>query len=458
VIFHSWASSHEVPSDAKYIGDHAESPRDSRFFLGEDINIIDEYLRICEKAARIGGQTIQDWEAIEAEACDDLLRRSRAEAFLIPAAGGAASESAELAALAVWGGKGCVRLPDGSVGASRAALARHRNAGEVEPGRTLGRGLAIPWHSSWSVVRRHLANAELLSLDIWLRHPLRSAGRLIPLRTKMKTNRLAGRPIFNLAFYMLHHRQDAEDATQEILVRVATGLSSFQRASAFRTWAHRIAVNHVLDRKRSRPETVVTGFDCYAEYLDRAPDEDFAGSERDSPETALFIQEASISCTMGMLLCLDRQQRMVFLLGEMLETNDGMGAELLGTSRENFRQLLARARAKLSGFMRGRCGLVDAKAACRCDRKTQAFVRDGIVNPKHIQFARGHMQRIDQGNDQDGKVCAQALAAFQRATLHDLRELYPWFEPPDVVARLRKAIESETAIALLDLKASGAAS
>jgi RNA polymerase sigma factor (sigma-70 family) len=260
--------------------------------------------------------------------------------------------------------------------------------------------------------------------------------------------------IFNLAFYMLHHRQDAEDAVQEILVRVATGLSSFRRASAFRTWAHRIAVNHVLDRKRSRPETVVTGFGCYSDYLDRAADEDFAGGEKDSPETALLVEEARISCTMGMLLCLDRQQRMAFLLGEMLETNDVVGAELLGTSRENFRQLLARARAKLSGFMRGRCGLVDAQASCRCARKTQAFIRDGIIDPKRLQFASGHMERLVQ----EGKSRAQALAAFQRATLDDLRELYPWFEPPDVVTRLRKAIESDTAITLFDLDPPGGVS
>jgi len=104
--------------------------------------------------------------------------------------------------------------------------------------------------------------------------------------------------------------------------------------------------------------------------------------------------------------------------------------------------------------MRGRCGLVDPQAPCRCARKTQAFVRDGIVDPKHIQFARGHLQAIHQ----DGKARAQALAAFQRATLDDLRGLYPWFKPPDVVARLRKAIDSETAMELLDLKASGGAS
>jgi RNA polymerase sigma factor (sigma-70 family) len=256
--------------------------------------------------------------------------------------------------------------------------------------------------------------------------------------------------IFNLAFYMLHHRQDAEDATQEILVRVATGLSSFRRDSAFRTWVHRIAVNHVLDRKRSRPETVVTGFGCYADYLDRAPDDLLVTGEQDSPETAVLVEEARLSCTMGMLLCLDRQQRMAFLLGEMLETNDAIGAELLGLSRANFRQSLARARSRLSDFMRGRCGVVDPAAPCRCARKTGAFVRDGIVNPKNLQFVGKHRPRVN------GQQLAGAVSAFQRATLQDLRDLYPWFEAPDVVDRLRRAISSETATTLFDLDTSGA--
>jgi hypothetical protein len=93
--------------------------------------------------------------------------------------------------------------------------------------------------------------------------------------------------------------------------------------------------------------------------------------------------------------------------------------------------------------------LVDAQAPCRCSRKTQAFLRNGIIDAKRIQFAHGHMERMDE----QGKSRARAFAAFQRATLDELRELYPWFEPPDVVAKLRQAIESDTAIALLDLKA-----
>ena len=58
--------------------------------------------------------------------------------------------------------------------------------------------------------------------------------------------------IFNIALRMLYHPQDAEDATQEILVKILTRLSSFEGRSSFRTWLYRIAVNHCLNRLRRR--------------------------------------------------------------------------------------------------------------------------------------------------------------------------------------------------------------
>ncbi len=67
--------------------------------------------------------------------------------------------------------------------------------------------------------------------------------------------------IYSIALRMLWHPQDAEDATQEILIKIVTGLSSFRGESAFRTWAYRIATNHVLNSQRSRAEKVVIGFD-----------------------------------------------------------------------------------------------------------------------------------------------------------------------------------------------------
>ena len=56
--------------------------------------------------------------------------------------------------------------------------------------------------------------------------------------------------IYNIALRMLYHPQDAEDATQEILVKAVTALSSLRGTQQLRTWLYRIAVNHVLNTKR----------------------------------------------------------------------------------------------------------------------------------------------------------------------------------------------------------------
>ena len=42
---------------------------------------------------------------------------------------------------------------------------------------------------------------------------------------------------------MLWNREDAEDATQEILVRVVARLAQFDFRSKLKTWVYRIAVN-----------------------------------------------------------------------------------------------------------------------------------------------------------------------------------------------------------------------
>jgi RNA polymerase sigma factor (sigma-70 family) len=54
-----------------------------------------------------------------------------------------------------------------------------------------------------------------------------------------------------LAQRMLWHPQDAEDATQEILVKVATRLNTFRGDARVTTWVHRIAVNHLLTTRCS---------------------------------------------------------------------------------------------------------------------------------------------------------------------------------------------------------------
>ncbi len=253
--------------------------------------------------------------------------------------------------------------------------------------------------------------------------------------------------LYNIALRMLQSAEDAEDATQESLMKIVTRLATFRGESAFRTWAYRVAFRHVLDRKRSRPEKAVSGFDCYAAYLARATDEEPPDLDVMPADKRLVVEEARLSCMLGMLLCLDRHQRLVFVLGELFEVSDTLAAEVLELSSDNFRQRLARARRQLGDFMRGHCGLMDARNPCRCARKTRAFIRDGIVDPERFLFARAHVTRMQE-------VSAQGRAAFQTtidAANAVLWRDHPFVEGPDLVRKLRTVLEGPTLTALMNL-------
>jgi glycosyltransferase involved in cell wall biosynthesis len=149
---------------------------------------------IVADQAQIGRQSILDWQRSDGPGCP---------AFLV-ARGGAplAPESAELAALAIWGGHDSLELADGSVALSRRGFEQNlmgRNPAPLRP----APGPSTP---QFETIHRHLANAGLLSLAAWTQHPLRSAGRLIPLRLKERVNRAAlrisGRRAFDLSFYL----------------------------------------------------------------------------------------------------------------------------------------------------------------------------------------------------------------------------------------------------------------
>src|SRR5438067_899510 len=157
--------------------------------------------------------------------------------------------------------------------------------------------------------------------------------------------------IYNIALRMVFQPQDAEEVTQEVLIKVITKLGTFKAESKFRTWLYRIAANHVLNMKRRSAETKVTTFADYGAAIDRTPDLDLPDRKSVPVELPVLVEEAKNGCTMGMLLCLDRKQRLIFTLGEILGVSDALGSEVLEMTAENFRQSLARARRDLHSFM-----------------------------------------------------------------------------------------------------------
>ena len=65
--------------------------------------------------------------------------------------------------------------------------------------------------------------------------------------------RLLQDPLYRLALRMTWRPADAEDATQEILIRVVTRLASWRGEAELLTWAYRIGVNYLLNLRRKTP-------------------------------------------------------------------------------------------------------------------------------------------------------------------------------------------------------------
>jgi RNA polymerase sigma factor (sigma-70 family) len=200
--------------------------------------------------------------------------------------------------------------------------------------------------------------------------------------------------IYNIALKMVGNVQDAQDITQEVLIKIITKLSQFKKESNFRTWLYRITFNHFLQMKKSMSELATESFEVVEKQLDSIPSQ--ALSLLEESEMRDEIEETKLACMNGMLLCLERDQRLVFILGELFNVNHDLGANLLNISKDNFRQKLSRARKDLYNFMNNKCGLIRKENPCRCAGKTKGFIKAGKVNPDNLQFNKDYLKTIQE--------------------------------------------------------------
>jgi len=244
--------------------------------------------------------------------------------------------------------------------------------------------------------------------------------------------------VFNIALRMLYQHADAEDATQEILIKTLKALPTYRGESAFRTWLYRIAVNHILDLRRqgwlvSSPRR---SFADRTRLLADLPDLDLPDPRTVPVPIEILVEEAKIGCTTGVLLCLDGRQRLVFILGEILGATDDVGAEIAGVTAANFRQILSRARRDLYQYLNGNCSLVKPGNACRCARKTRSFLEKGYLDPEKLQFTSDYRRRVRDVVGARADELMQAYEAFGASVYRD----HPFYESPDPAAMLRKVL------------------
>jgi len=138
--------------------------------------------------------------------------------------------------------------------------------------------------------------------------------------------------VFSTAYRFVRNRQDAEDITQDVFVKVFKKLDAFRGDSAVSTWIYRIAVNTSLDllRRRKRRQTV--------------PIEECYGLSSGPSNLKNLIE--------GMIPSLPEGYRKVFVLHDIQGLKHAEIAEILGITEGASKSQLHRARGKMRELLK----------------------------------------------------------------------------------------------------------
>ena len=213
--------------------------------------------------------------------------------------------------------------------------------------------------------------------------------------------------IYKLSQRFLFNPEEAEDATQEILMKIITRLSSYKGKSRFTTWAYTIAANYLRDVKRRSNVQTMT-FEQFSEDLAAG----LAIDAYDEPDRPVLEAEVLIGCTTAMLQCLDDDARLAYTLGEVMELDHNEAAMIVGCTPATYRKRLSRARNRVVQFMIENCGIVDNKNNCKCNKRIDRALDLGRVSREQTVFLN---QEKEFGGVEDILLEIKSLERKQRA-------------------------------------------
>lgn len=150
--------------------------------------------------------------------------------------------------------------------------------------------------------------------------------------------------VMALAGRMLGNAADAEDAAQEVFLKVWQSARSWRpRDARFSTWLYRVTLNLCHDKlRRRRPQADAEEL---ATLPDRAPQAD-----------SLLQRDAVASAVTAALAQLSERQREALVLTYYLELGNVAAANVLGVSVDALESLLARGRQRLRALLTDRAG------------------------------------------------------------------------------------------------------
>lgn len=242
--------------------------------------------------------------------------------------------------------------------------------------------------------------------------------------------------VYNLSLRMLGSPHDAQDASQEIMIKIMTQLSTFRAESAFSTWVYRVATNYLINCKKSMFAQRPLSFEFYAEDTKAG----FIPNTEDllqGVEESILAEELKLSCTNVMLQCLDPESRCIYVLGIMFQADSKLCGEILGITPEAYRQRLSRIRKTVAAFLGEYCGL-SKTGACNCQKRVGYAIKTHRLNPQNLEYSA-----LEQLPDTDTLGFTQAMEEMDELLLI-FATMPKYRAPQDTKAFLQKLLSSES--------------
>jgi len=169
---------------------------------------------------------------------------------------------------------------------------------------------------------------------------------------------------------------EAEDLSQEVFIKVESGLKNFRGESKLSTWIYRIATNTAVDRMRSPSfkYKVKDGTSSEATQMDDIDTEDrdlFTGEKIESTDQQ-YVRKEMNSCIRNFIENLPENYKTVVILSELEQLKNKEIAEILHLTLDTVKIRLHRARAQLRKKLQSNCSFYrNEQNELSCDLKNE---------------------------------------------------------------------------------------
>ncbi len=164
-------------------------------------------------------------------------------------------------------------------------------------------------------------------------------------------------------------KDEAEDLTQEVFVKINKSLGTFRGDAQLSTWIYRIATNAAMDRFRS-PSLALIGSEELSDNSFEADEDSRPHSSKSGLLDQQLIRKEMNDCIREVVDKLPENYRTVIVLSELEELTNSEIADVLQVTVDTVKIRLHRARARLKLELESCCMFYrDERNELACDRK-----------------------------------------------------------------------------------------